>query len=303
MKTHMTGAVLALLVGLLRWGPAGCTPQLGSGEPPEATPEDGGFFIPGTSDGGLTLDPRDAGSADAQARDSSSGPPADGGQADSSVGLDATGFVDAAPTEDAGSAGDAGWGARTFEVNAERSLVYVQVFKDPSATLASQSHDHVVRASVVSGTVTYNAEMPASCAVSLTVPVADLLNDEPTMRDLVGYSQNLSASDRATVGSHMRGADQLDEASFPTITFVSTACAGAPGVSGNLDVTGTLTIHGVGRSVTTTLEILTDGAQLRARGTFRAKQTDHGFSPYSAFFGAVRNLDDMTFTLDVLAER
>jgi polyisoprenoid-binding protein YceI len=53
---------------------------------------------------------------------------------------------------------------------------------------------------------------------------------------------------------HLRGADFFDVAKYPTITFHSTRVEKAP--DGKLLATGNLTIHGVTRSVTLTVESL-----------------------------------------------
>lgn len=274
------------------------SPQLNTGTP-EETPEDAGFFIP-QSDGGLTLGNRDASVGDAARPDAAVGLP------DASVGLDAGTRPDAAAppdaaVPDAAQPPDAGRGPTTFTQDLTQSLVYVQVFKNPNTALASQSHDHVVRASTFSATLTYNPDATTGCSVVFSLPVSGLINDEPNMRQLVGYPGNLSAADRQTVSGHMRAENQLDEANFPTMSFTSTQCSGPGGTTGTLSVTGTLNIHGRDRATTAMMEFLTDGTQIRARGSFEANQTDFGITPYSAFLGAVANLDGMRFTLDVVA--
>ncbi|MFZ5482007.1 MAG: hypothetical protein ACOZNI_34925 [Myxococcota bacterium] len=42
------------------------------------------------------------------------------------------------------------------------------------------------------------------------------------------------------------------------------------------------------------------GGQLRATGRFTIRATEFGFEPYSAFLGAVKNLDEMEVVVDVV---
>ncbi|HVT48924.1 MAG TPA: YceI family protein [Vicinamibacterales bacterium] len=80
------------------------------------------------------------------------------------------------------------------------------------------------------GTIDLDAEHPERSSVSVTIQAASVLTRQP---------------DRDT---HLRSADFFDVERFPTLTFVSTSIK----ARGNdlYDVTGTLTIHGVSKTIT-----------------------------------------------------
>lgn len=183
--------------------------------------------------------------------------------------------------------------ASTYTVNASNSKLYVQVFKDPSTVGAGMSHDHVMVARSWSGTVTWHPTDASQCAIDISLPVSKLNVDPPSMRRAVGYEGELSDSQRESVKKNMLASSQLNGSAHPNITFKSTSCSGT---SGSVQVTGDLTIRGRSKRVTTTLKVSLDGG-FSANGTFKAKHTDFGFEPYSAMMGALKNQNQMTFTV------
>ena len=182
----------------------------------------------------------------------------------------------------------------TYTLDATKSSLYVQVFKDPTTVAADLSHDHVVAATGWTGTVTWGA---GPCAVDISVPVAGLRNDDDAMRKRVGYDVMLDEGQRADVKANMLGASQLDASRSPTITYKAASCEAT---DATWKVTGALTIRGVAKRVITTLKVSADGARFSASGKFTAKTTDFGFEPFSAMLGALKNKAEMKFTLDVV---
>lgn len=183
-----------------------------------------------------------------------------------------------------------------YTLSTTKSRIYVQVFKDPSTAAAGLSHDHVVVATGWTGSVTWNPADPAACAVVIDVPVAGLDNDSTTWRKRVGYDNELTDGQRADVKKTMLSAAQLDADRFPTIHYQSTRCVAA---GDRVNVTGKLTIHGVGKSLTVPMKMDATATSLSASGTFSAKASDFGFEPYRAMLGALKNRDTMKFTIDV----
>ncbi|MES2643239.1 MAG: YceI family protein [Myxococcota bacterium] len=183
-----------------------------------------------------------------------------------------------------------------YTLDPGKSALYVQVFKDSGTLASGLSHDHVVTATGWSGTVRWDPASPAACKVDITVPVSGLRPDDEAMRKRVGYDVMLEPSQREEVKGNMLAAGQLDAKRFGSITFVSTRCEAA---GDKVKVTGTLTIHGVPKAVSSTMKLSGDGNTLTASGTFNAKATDFGFDPYTALLGALKNKNEMKFTVDV----
>lgn len=195
----------------------------------------------------------------------------------------------------------------TYTLDAAKSRVYVQVLKDTTTAGSDLSHDHVVLATGWTGTVHLSATDPALCSVDVVVPVSGLRPDQPELRQKVGYTVMLTDAQQAQVAEHMVGADQLNGAGFSDVRFRATSCSGSAAVAGtgttftaSRVVTGQLTIHGVAKTVQIPLRLTFDGTSLHATGAFSAVHEDFGFSPYTAFFGTLRNQAGLNFTLDVV---
>lgn len=186
---------------------------------------------------------------------------------------------------------------RQYVLDPNKSKLYIQGFKDDSTLTAALAHDHVVLATGWQGKVLVDTEKLAACVVEVTVPVSGLRADLPEMRTLVGYKKMLSDSRQTTVGKHMRAKKQLDAVNFPQITFRSQSCSGT---KKELLVNGELTIRGKSKAVTIPLQILHGNNSIRAKGTFTAQHSDFGFSPYSAFFGTVKNRQEILFVINAV---
>ncbi len=186
---------------------------------------------------------------------------------------------------------------RQYVLDPDKSKLYVQVFKDESTLVAAMAHDHVVLATGWQGKVVVDTKNLAACVVEVTVPVSGLRADLPEMRTLVGYKKMLSDSRQKTVGKHMRAKKQLDANNFPQITFRSQSCSGT---KKELLVNGELTIRGKSKAVTIPLQIFHGNNSIRAKGTFTAQHSDFGFAPYSAFFGTVKNRQDILFVINAV---
>ena len=183
--------------------------------------------------------------------------------------------------------------ASTWNLSTSGSQLYVQVFKDPDTIGAGASHDHVVVAKSWSGTVTWHPTDASQCQLDISVPVSKLVVDSPSMRSAVGYEGELSESQRGSVKKNMLASDQLNSGSFSNITFSSTSCSGT---TGQVTVTGKMTIRGKSKTISVNLNVnLDDG--FSASGRFKAKHTDFGFDPFTAMMGALKNKNQMSFSI------
>jgi len=161
------------------------------------------------------------------------------------------------------------------------------------------AHDHVVEATEVTGQVEYDVARPEAGSIVIEARTASLRVDEPAARRRLGVEGDLSDGQRADVHRAMRASDQLDVARHSTIRFASTRVA-AEG-DGRLRVTGQLTLRGVTRDVTFPATVAIESGALRGRATLTFLQSSFGYRPYSALLGAIRNKDEVTLHIDLVA--
>ncbi|MEZ4319048.1 MAG: YceI family protein [Myxococcota bacterium] len=193
-----------------------------------------------------------------------------------------------APTEAAAK------GATTYTLDAGRSVLAVLVKYDRNALISG--HDHIVQASSFKGTVTWDPADPAACAIDISFPVTALVVDPPGSRERAGLEGTTSDGDKKKIKDNFEGKSQLDASSFPQIAFKSTKCTAN---GDKVQVTGPLTMHGVGHDVTASMKITADGSAFSAKGTFSGTHADWKFDPFTAVFGSLRNDDALAFTVDV----
>ena len=187
-----------------------------------------------------------------------------------------------------------------YNFDDSQSLLYVQVWKDEEAWGSGWAHDHVIRATDWEGSVLYNTDDLGQCALSFTVPVDDLIADESSMREYVGIEGTVSSSDRDTIKEHMLSSDQLNSDRYSEIEFNSTSCSSTSGGNGQIEIAGSLTLRGETKSITATMDLNIQGGKLYLSGDLDISATQFGFEPYSAYAGAVRNMDEMVIGLDLV---
>ncbi|MDP6932054.1 MAG: YceI family protein [Myxococcota bacterium] len=184
----------------------------------------------------------------------------------------------------------------TYKLDPSKGNLYVLVYKDPNTSLAGMSHDHAVRATGWSGSVTWDPDNPGACAIDITVPVRKLAVDEDHMRKLAGIEGSLDAGQREDIKENMLDDDQLDAGAFPNITFKASSCTGtAPSVT----VKGDFNLHGKSQAKSVPMKVTVDGSSLKAKGSFETSCTAHGFEPFSALIGQLKNQDKMKVVIDV----
>ncbi|MFO0932802.1 MAG: YceI family protein [Planctomycetota bacterium] len=135
----------------------------------------------------------------------------------------------------------------------------------------------------ISGSVTWDAANPSASSVSIKVATA---------------SVDTGNKDR---DNHLRSPDFFDAAKFPEITFSSTSVK-ASGTT--LEVAGKLSLHGVTKDVTVTMEKTGEGkgregeALVGFEGVLQIKRTDYGMT-----YGAGALGDDVRLTIAIEAMR
>jgi polyisoprenoid-binding protein YceI len=162
---------------------------------------------------------------------------------------------------------------------------------DPKHSAARFKVRHMMIANVggefntVSGTVEFDQAKPDQARVDASIDANSLHLGDP-QRD-----------------AHVKGADFFDVAQFPTITFKSSKVAAA---GSGYKVTGDLTLHGVTKPVTLTVDAVspevTDPWNLQRRGlsataTFNRK--DFGMAWNAPAGGGVMLSENVEITLDI----
>jgi polyisoprenoid-binding protein YceI len=187
--------------------------------------------------------------------------------------------------------------AAEYQLRPEQSELVVLVFKTGFAS--ALAHDHVVRATRFSGTISGDPSNPVSAVVRVTVPVEGLAADEPEVRRQHGLATTLDEADRREIQMTMLGEAQLHAAAYPDIGFRSVAVE--PRAPTEYLLTGDFTLHGATRRISFPVRAHLAGDVLRATGSFEFNQSDFGITPLSRFLGAVRNQDRVRILFDLVA--
>ena len=156
----------------------------------------------------------------------------------------------------------------------------------------SSAHEAVARTSEVTGQVSIAQSGGAYRMTSATVTVQ--LRSLASVDQVAGY--NVTNRDRIVQGS-------LNVSSFPTAVFVAQPVALPAGVETGQAVTvtvpGQLTIHGVTKDVTATLQLRVSGATAQIAGTIATNMTDFGISPPNIGFTTVQPATTIEVSLNL----
>ena len=157
------------------------------------------------------------------------------------------------------------------------------VIKTGRAGLAARAgHDLTLELTRWSATVTVPADGVAGAEVSAELDLGSL-----TVLEGTGGAKPLSDKDRRdilnTAGKILRG----DTARFTSTRIIPAASGGA--------VEGTLTLNGTAKPAR--LQVVSRGPG-QYRGIATVRQTDHGITPYTGFFGALKLKDEVTVEVE-----
>ena len=154
----------------------------------------------------------------------------------------------------------------------------------------SSSHDAVARTSNVTGQVTITQAAGTYTLTSATVTVQ--LSGLASVDSVAGY--NVTNRDRIVQGA-------LDVSSFPTAVFVAGSVALPAGADSGQAVTvsvpGQLTVHGVTKDVTATVQLRVSGGTAQLAGSIATNMTDFGVNPPSIGFTTVQPSVTIEFSL------
>lgn len=190
-------------------------------------------------------------------------------------------------------------GEQHFRLDDAQSWLYVMVFYEPARWTPVGGHDHAIRAMEFDGEVTWDPDDLSACAVRMSFPVTALAVDPDGMRDRAGLPADGAIDDKQkqTVVRNMTAKGQLYAELHPDIRYTSTSCRAA---GDEVEVTGTLEIRGVSKSVVAPLRIDVDSERFRARGSFTLGHADFGMRPFTYGPLTPKNREPLEFHLDLV---
>jgi len=186
--------------------------------------------------------------------------------------------------------------AAELQIDPARSVLVLRVWKEGVGSIFA--HDHVARATKLSGTVRWDPAHPSASQVEVTADADGIVMDEPNIRRRFDLPP-IKEVDRRSIQKTMRGPQQLDVGKYPAVSFRSRR-VDAVG-DGKVRIAGIFTLHGVAHEVTFAATIDQRGAYLHATGSFRFRQSEYGITPYS-FGNTVRNQDEVELQVELLAK-
>ena len=192
-----------------------------------------------------------------------------------------------------------GSSASDYTLDADASELVVRLSK--AGIGAALAHDHVIEATDVQGSVTWDPGSPGDASVSVGADARSLVADPERLREKHGLETSLPDDKRAEVQSTMESEEQMDVQRYPEMSFQSTRVT--PGGDGFIEIVGDLTLHGRTREVSFRTTPRVEGNVLRADAEIDFLQTDFGIEPYSSFLGAVKNKDQATMVIHLVATR
>jgi polyisoprenoid-binding protein YceI len=180
-----------------------------------------------------------------------------------------------------------------YTVDAKQSKIEIHVYRE--GFLKAFGHDHQIVAGEFSGTVRLAAPDPSASSVTFVVETKSLTVLDP------GEAEK----DRKEVQDTMLGEKVLDATRFPRIEFVSSKVrvTTQKGEATDLEVEGTLSLHGAAKPANLPVRILVRGGQLTADGEVSLLQTDYGITPVKVGGGTVRVKDKVKISLHIVAKK
>jgi polyisoprenoid-binding protein YceI len=187
--------------------------------------------------------------------------------------------------------------AATYQIDPQASVLHIHVFR--GGTFARLGHNHVMSSKSLTGRVWMQPRLAAS-GFELSLPVADLVVDDPEARRAAGsdFPPEIPEGDREATRKNMLREEVLDAERYPTVTVRSADIAGSlPAVT----ITARVTIKDATRDVTVPTTVIVNGDRLSASGEFTIRQTDFGIKPFSVALGALQVQDELRVRFDLVA--
>lgn len=129
------------------------------------------------------------------------------------------------------------------------------------------------------------------------------LTVEAEMRSLVNVDKGMSDLERREFHSLLQN-EVLTTAKFPTSKFTANSMFNVvrAGVEGSFALNGELTLRGVTRRVAVPVKVTLSGAELRATGEAKFKQSDFDLKPFAKGLGMIKIGDEVKINFTIVAK-
>lgn len=205
--------------------------------------------------------------------------------------------ADAAP--DATEAPAAPAGPVTYRIDPAQSHLTVVIYNDFDRWTPVKGHDHAIEPTTFTGTVVWSETDAGACAVDIALNAVDLRIDPPGARVRAGIDPDGSIPEgtKSTVIGNMLGRSQLDADDHPTVSYRAASCSGT---EGTVQVKGSMTAHGVSKTFSLPMQVSVGDGRFAAKGKVDLTHTDFGMKPFTYGPATPKNLDRLTFVIDVV---
>lgn len=186
-----------------------------------------------------------------------------------------------------------------YEIDVENSDIHWLVYR--GGTFSRFGHNHVISVGELSGNVLLSPQLEES-QFEMEIPVADLVVDDPALRELEDetFDSVPSPDDIAGTRKNMLSESVLDAEQHPFLRVTGTGPYGEVG-SEMLDVTIEILGRSIPVSLPTSIELT--GDTLEATGTFQLTHEMLGMKPFSIMMGALAVGEPLDFAYRVVAHR
>ena len=179
-----------------------------------------------------------------------------------------------------------------YTLDRKQSRLEIRVSRE--GFLKAFGHDHVISATELSGQMQLAQPNVTQSSVTFVAATSSLVVVDP------GETEK----NRNDVQSTMLGDKVLDAARYPQIQFTSSGVRSVTQKEGvtELQIEGTLRLHGVEKLVTVPVQLRMIGGNLTADGELPLLQSNYGIAPIRVGGGAVRVKDKLKISFHIVAE-
>jgi polyisoprenoid-binding protein YceI len=191
---------------------------------------------------------------------------------------------------------------RPYDVIPNESLLAILVYR--GGPLAKTGHNHVIASHDLEGTIYVPGDL-LRASFEVKVPLAGLTIDEAALRAQEGADFSAAVPDSAREGTrrNMLGEALLNAQMFPEIVLRSDRLEAAGGGAPAAQIVANILaeVRQSPHPIRVPLHYELQPTQLTVSGELPLKQTDLGFTPFSALLGALQVEDEMHVKFRIVA--